>query len=229
MATANDPIRVYLEVGDKKTFAVALDWPGWARSGRDEDSALQALYDYGPRYERALKWTPLGFKAPSDISAFEVVEKLPGTTTTDFGAPDAALPWDDDPVADEEVKRWRTVLKACWKAFDDAVEAAAGKTLRKGLRGGGRDLPKMIEHVRDVDKAYLGSLGGSVKIDKAAEPIVTLPAIRQAILDALAGRLSGDIPAEGARGGHRWAPRYFVRRLAWHELDHAWEIEDKAE
>ncbi|MCA9896148.1 MAG: hypothetical protein KC615_24350, partial [Anaerolineae bacterium] len=81
MATANDLIRVYLEVGDKKTFAVALDWPGWARSGRDEDSALQALYDYGPRYERALKWTPLGFKAPSDISAFEVVEILPGTTT----------------------------------------------------------------------------------------------------------------------------------------------------
>jgi hypothetical protein len=22
-----------------------------------------------------------------------------------------------------------------------------------------------------------------------------------------------------------WTPRYFVRRMAWHELDHAWEIE----
>ena len=24
------------------------------------------------------------------------------------------------------------------------------------------------------------------------------------------------------------APRYFVRRAAWHVLDHAWELEDRA-
>jgi hypothetical protein len=24
-----------------------------------------------------------------------------------------------------------------------------------------------------------------------------------------------------------WPPRYFVRRVAWHVLDHAWEIEDR--
>jgi hypothetical protein len=26
-------IKVALEVGSKRIFAVALDWPGWARSG----------------------------------------------------------------------------------------------------------------------------------------------------------------------------------------------------
>jgi hypothetical protein len=26
---------VYLEVGDKRAFAGAIDWPAWARSGRD--------------------------------------------------------------------------------------------------------------------------------------------------------------------------------------------------
>lgn len=25
----------------------------------------------------------------------------------------------------------------------------------------------------------------------------------------------------------RWPVRYYVRRAAWHVLDHAWEIEDK--
>ena len=25
-----------------------------------------------------------------------------------------------------------------------------------------------------------------------------------------------------------WSPRYAVRRAAWHVLDHAWEIEDRA-
>jgi hypothetical protein len=29
------------------------------------------------------------------------------------------------------------------------------------------------------------------------------------------------------RGGTYRLPRYFVRRVAWHVLDHAWEIEDR--
>jgi len=28
-------------------------------------------------------------------------------------------------------------------------------------------------------------------------------------------------------GGKRWTPQYFVRREAWHALDHTWEIEDR--
>ena len=47
MANKQAPIAIYLEVGQKKTFAGALDWPGWCRSGRDEASALA---EYAPRY-----------------------------------------------------------------------------------------------------------------------------------------------------------------------------------
>ena len=28
--------------------------------------------------------------------------------------------------------------------------------------------------------------------------------------------------------GSLWSPRYLVRRSAWHALDHAWEIQDRA-
>jgi hypothetical protein len=52
--------------------------------------------------------------------------------------------------------------------------------------------------------------------------------LREAILETLSGRISGDVPSVGPRGGSRWLPRYFVRRLAWHDLDHAWEIGDRA-
>jgi len=37
----------------------------------------------------------------------------------------------------------------------------------------------------------------------------------------------GEIPHQGPRGGALWTPRYFVRRVAWHTVDHLWEIEDR--
>jgi hypothetical protein len=52
--------------------------------------------------------------------------------------------------------------------------------------------------------------------------------VRRAVLDALAAApRSGRVP-QGPRGGKRWTVRYFIRRSAWHALDHAWEIEDRA-
>ena len=221
-------IEVYLEVGQTRTFAVALDWPGWCRSGRDEARALHALYDYGPRYAHILRLTRLRFRAPSEASALVVVERLTGNATTNFGAPDLALSRDTMPIDPTELQRWQVVLQACWQTFDTAVRAATGQRLRTGPRGGGRDLTKIIQHVRDVDASYLTSLGGKLKPGDENTPGQALASIRQAILTTLIAKGHGEIPARGPRGGVRWTPRYFVRRLAWHELDHAWEIEDRA-
>ena len=81
-------INVYLEVGKRRTIAAALEWPGWCRLGRDDDTALQALFDYGPRYARIVSSTRSGFHAPAEVAAFHVVERLQGTATADFGVPD---------------------------------------------------------------------------------------------------------------------------------------------
>jgi hypothetical protein len=158
-----------------------------------------------------------------------VVDRLKGDATTNFGAPGRALPRDSEPVGQDELHRYQTVLKACWRALDRAAQAASGRTLSKGPRGGGRNLAKVIEHVRDVDASYLSSLGGKLKPGEQDEPNQALANVRQAILDTLAAAARGEVPARGPRGGARWTPRYFVRRLAWHELDHAWELEDRAE
>jgi DinB family protein len=228
MAQGTNQIEVYVEVGQTRTFAVALNWPGWCRSGRDEAAALQALYEYGPRYARALQRTRLGFHAPSEVDSLVVVERLTGNATTNFGAPDLALSRDTQPIEPAELQRWQKLLKACWRTFDIAVQAAARQTLRKGPRGGGRDMNKIVQHVRDVDTSYLASLGGKLQPGDNDDPAQSLAYVRQAILATLSAAARGDVPAHGPRGGVRWTPRYFVRRLAWHELDHAWEIEDRA-
>ena len=80
--------RVYLEIGAKRTFACALDWPGWARSGRTEEAALEALAAYADRYRPVPEAARVRFPK-SAADGLEVVERLPGSATTDFGAPDA--------------------------------------------------------------------------------------------------------------------------------------------
>ena len=48
-----------------------------------------------------------------------------------------------------------------------------------------------------------------------------------ATLNALEVAVNGDLPEQGPRGGIIWLPRYFISRVAWHVLDHAWEIDNR--
>lgn len=221
-------IDTYLEIGQKRTFAGAADWPGWCRSGRDEESALQALLDYAPRYGRVLRATGLGFQAPRAVSSFVVIERLEGDATTDFGAPGRVPAADTRPVDWDELLRFQSILKACWQTFDACAETANGKTLRTGPRGGGRQLEGIIRHGLGADESYLSQVGWKLQKDNSMDLIQQILQTRQAILDASRASAGGEIPAKGPRGGIRWTARYFVRRVAWHALDHAWEIEDRS-
>lgn len=229
MASALHPIQVYLEIGRKRVLAGAVDWPGWCRGGRDEASALQALFEYSQRYAHILHNAQIEFPIPTDQAAFTVIERLEGNATTDFGAPDIPPSSDRQPIDQVDVARYHALLTAYWQAFDTAVQQATGKALRKGPRGGGRDLDKIIEHVVSADASYLRRLGRSFKESHAEDVSETIGRLRQAILDGLAAAARGELPAHGPRGGVLWPPRYFVRRSAWHLLDHLWEIEDRAE
>ena len=220
-----DKLNVYLEVGNRRTFAAALDWPGWCRIGRDETGALQALLEYGPCYAKVLRAARLGFLAPRDVSSFVVVERLKANATTDFGAPALPPSIDAQPLDDKELRRLQAILKACWRAFDAAVGTAGGKTLSTGPRGGGRTVDGIVEHVLGAEAGYLASLGGKASPSEPGES--SLEPTRQAILQTLQASAYREIPAFGPRGGKRWSPRYFTRREAWHVLDHAWEIEDR--
>jgi len=227
MTQALNEITVYLEVGQKKVIAGAIEWPGWCRIARTEADALQALLDYAPRYGAAVTTAGLTFEPPAQLSDLTVVERLDGSPTTDFGAPDAIPEADQRPFTSANIPRTELIMKACWLAFDTAVQNATGKTLTKGPRGGGRELDGIVEHVLGAQNGYLSRLAWEKpkQIDPASEWAAQ---IRQAVLEALAAAARGEIPEQGPRGGKIWPARYFVRRSAWHILDHAWEIEDRA-
>ncbi|MCA9927627.1 MAG: hypothetical protein KC419_04090 [Anaerolineales bacterium] len=227
MSTNKNSIDIYLETGKKRTVACVTKWPGWCRIGRDEASALQALFDYGPRYAHVLRKVQIPFQVPADPSTFNVIERLEGNATTDFGAPGMIPSSDKLPIDHADLLHFQSLLQAYWHAFDKITERATGRELRKGPRGGGRDLEKIIQHVIEADRGYLPRLAWKFKKGKADSQHEQLSQTRQAILNALTSAVQNGLPEQGPRGGVIWPPRYFVRRVAWHVLDHLWEIEDR--
>jgi hypothetical protein len=222
-------IRAFVETGKKKTFAGALDWPGWCRSGGDEKAAVQALDEYGTRYAGILHAAGIAVNPPGEVTEFLVLERHAGNASTDFGAPAIVLEADREPIDHTEMEHMQALLRAYWRAFDDAQGSAQGRELRKGPRGGGRELKEIMGHVLEADLAYLSRLAWKVKREDGADLVEELVRTRQAVLDALEKAVSGELPERGPRGGSIWLPRYFVRRVAWHVLDHTWEIEDRLE
>jgi hypothetical protein len=221
-------IRALIERGAKRAFATAIDWPGWSRSGRDETAALENLATYAARYRRVATAAKLDFPAHVDSGSMRIVARAKGTTTTDFGAPDAAAPGDDKPFNPEELRRWLTLLDACWRTFEHSLARASGKHLATGPRGGGRALDEIARHVLDAQAAYLGRLGWPFKVETGAPFKVEMRRARDQTHAGLDAAARGEIAARGPRGGRRWTPRFFIRRAAWHLLDHAWEIEDRS-
>jgi hypothetical protein len=208
---------VYLEVGQKRVFACALDWPGWCRSGRDEAQALQALTAYVPRYAPIAEAAGLRF----DDHQLEVVDRVPGSAATDFGVPGAIPESDYRELAAVEAQRLTDVLQAIWSAFD-RITAASPPDLRKGPRGGGRDRDAVIRHVLNAESAYMSARMGLRLGSPALGDATAIAAQRAAVVDYLR-RAAG----QPQRADKRWPARYVVRRMAWHVLDHAWEVEDR--
>jgi hypothetical protein len=217
---------VYLESGAKRVFACAVDWPGWCRNCPGESEAIQALLDYGPRYATVVRSARLGFTAPTRLEDLHVVERLAGNATTDFGALGVIPSSDLVGATAVDFKRFEKIIRAGWRALDAARERAAGKVLIKGPRGGGRELEAIITHVVDGDVGHLSSLGWKVRTP--ATTADRLEEIRKEIIEALGVSARGEIPATGPKGKPRWPVRYFVRRVAWHTISHAWEIERRA-
>jgi hypothetical protein len=209
---------VAIEAGDKKVFASALEWPGWSRSGKTEEAAVEALLAYAARYAPVAKTAGLAF--PEAFEA-EVVERSKGGSGTDFGVP-STLTYEADarPVDRTEAERLASIVEAAWSAFD-RVAAGAPAELRKGPRGGGRDRDKMVGHVDEADWYYARELGLR---HKAPRDRAAVEAIRASVLEVLRE------PSHGAPlAGRTWPQRYAARRIAWHALDHAWEMEDRSD
>ena len=214
-------LRVVLEVAERRSFASALDWPGWSRGAKTPDEALQAFLDYAERYAAVARRAKLAFSPPATQRGIEVVERLRGGGGTDFGVPSEPAAAEDDPLTARDLERLLGLLEAAWATFDAAADGAQGVELRLGPRGGGRQVPKMVDHVREAEAAYVHQLGTKVADRGMAE-------LRRDFVETLIARADArDLPRPN-KVKRPWGPRYAVRRSAWHALDHAWEIEDRS-
>ena len=206
---------VCLEFGKRRVFASALQWPGWCRSGRSEHDALEALATYADRYAEVVDVA--GLSRPDPAADFVVVERLTGDMTTDFGAPAAIATWEREPLAGAEAQRLAGLLRSSWTVLDGVVDVTPAE-LRKGPRGGGRDRDAMVDHILGAEVAY-GRKVGVRQRQRAHDDPGGIAALREDLVGAV---LAGDTQPAPA-----WPPRYAVRRIAWHALDHAWEMQDR--
>ncbi|MGP3930343.1 hypothetical protein [Nonomuraea sp. KM88] len=204
--------RVYLETGPKKVFACSLDWPGWCRIAKGEEAALERLLEYAPRYRVVAARAGLEF-TPGDLV---VAGRVPGSDMTDFGVPYAVPDLDLEPLPAPEAERGIALLRAAWGLFDETA-AASPEELRKGPRGGGRDLTKIVDHVENAERAFARKVGVRHRPYRSRGD-------REAMREELAEVLARPWEPPQTTG---WPPRYALRRIAWHVIDHLWEIEDR--
>ena len=217
----SEKLAVVLESGVKKVFASAADWPGWSRSGKTDEAAIGALVSYAFRYRPVAKLAGFDLDLADPIEV-DVIERNEGGAGTDFGVPSRVTDADARKVGKSDAERLAAIVEAAWTTFD-RVAAGAPAELRKGPRGGGRDRDKMVGHVMGADSAYAREIGLKAKElefgDRAA-----YESLRAEMLDVLRQ------PSDGSPlAGRRWTPRYAAHRIAWHALDHAWEMEDRSE
>lgn len=226
MKDITQPYEILIENRDKKSFAIAMDWPGWCRSGKNESYAINELLSYAHRFARTAEIAGFEFIIPESPAQWMIIEEIPGNSTTDFGAPAMQFESDTRPHELGELDRNIRILNACWQSFDEAFVKAHGLELSKGPRGGGRNQDKIRMHLNESTINYLKALGwksnqGIHATDPASD------SVRSQVVQGLQAAADHELPDVGPRGRQYWPIRFFVRRLAWHILDHAWEIEDR--
>jgi hypothetical protein len=214
-------IRATLEIGlkGKKVVAVAPDWPGLERGATTEEAAIERLLSYVPRYAAVTKLA--GMKAAfATTPIVDVVERYPGTGSTDFwGISFAFSGIDQQAMSGEALERELTLMRACW-AFFDGVRSRVSAEMQRGPRGGGRDRDQIVRHIFANEQDWAKKLG-VVTLDEAMLTDKGMKAHRDAYCNAIRG-----LHSQG-KMARTWPLRYLIRHTAYHTLDHAWEMEDK--
>jgi hypothetical protein len=215
-------LRVTLEIGPKgkQVVAVAPDWPGLERGAKTEDAAIVRLQAYLPRYAPIATLAGMDAQFAATSATIDVVERYPGTGSTDFwGISFAFSQFDQQAMSSDELERELTLMRACWEFFD-GVRARVSAEMRKGPRGGGRDRDRIVRHTLGAEQDFAVKLGV-----RASEGALLTDEGLSAYRDAYCAAIRA-FHAEG-KLARAWPLRYLIRHTAFHTLDHAWEMEDK--
>jgi hypothetical protein len=215
-------LKVSIEVGpkSKKCAAFVRDWPGLERGGKSEVEAVETLREYLPRYAKIAGLARMGREF--DVAApIQIVERYEGIGSTDYWAISfASSKADYKRLSSDELKRELTLLRACWRYFDD-VRGIVSPTMRKGPRGGGRDRDRIVQHVFNCEADWAKKVG--VRFDP--EGLFASTHDVKSFRDELC-RSIRSTNAQGAMA-RSWPLRFLIRHTAYHVLDHTWEMQDK--
>jgi hypothetical protein len=216
-----DRLRVILEIGKKRrVVAGAMDWPGLDRWGTSEDDALAKLESYLPRYADVTERAGLA-KTFARSREVEIVERVPGSSSTDFwGIAHVPSEIEREVLPEPDLERRLTLLQACWAQFDDVTKRITADLL-PGSRGGGRTREQIIRHVYANEPEQFSR---KIEVRTPKEVVLTpggLAAHRQEYLDAIRAYNADGKPAR------TWPIQFLIRRTAHHVMDHAWELEDR--
>ena len=214
-------LRVILEIGKKRrVVAGAMDWPGLDRWGTSEDDALAKLTSYLPRYADVAERAGLA-SAYDNQREVEVVERVPGSSSTDFwGIAHVPSEIEREVLPEPDLDRRLSLLQACWAYFDDVTGRITAELL-PGSRGGGRTREQIIRHVYANEPEQFSR---KIEVRTPKEVVLTTDGLathRQMYLDAIRA-----YNAE-ARPARTWPIQFLIRRTAHHVMDHAWELEDR--
>jgi hypothetical protein len=216
-----DALRVILEIGKKRrVVAAAMDWPGLDRWATSEDDAIAKLTTYLDRYAPVAERAGMAdaFARARDV---EVVERVPGSSSTDFwGIAHVPSQIEREVLSADDLDRRLALLEACWSHFDE-VTSAAPRELRPQGRSGGWARDEIIRHVVVNEPEQFSR---KVEVRTPREVVTTpdgLAVHRLAYLDAIRAY------NEDGRPARTWPIQFLIRRTAHHVMDHAWEIEDR--
>ena len=214
-------LRVILEIGKKRrVVAGAMDWPGLDRWGTSDDDALAKLASYVPRYAGVAERAGLE-REFADAIRVEVVERVPGSSSTDFwGIAHVPSQLEREVLSPADLERRLDVLQACWAYFDDTA-ANVSHELRPGSRSAGRTRDQIIRHVYANEPEQMTR---KVEVRTPRGVVLTPEGLvrhRQEFLAALRTYNGARKPARS------WPIQFLVRRVAHHVMDHAWELEDR--
>jgi hypothetical protein len=216
-----DDLRVILEIGRKRrVVAGAMDWPGLDRWGTSEENALEKLSTYIPRYAAVAERAGLK-TAFARARHLEVVERIPGSSSTDFwGIAHVPSEIEREVLAPRELERRLDLLQACWAYFDN-VAAHVSEELRPGPRSKGRSRDQIIRHVIYNEPEQFSR---KVEVRTPVDIVLTPPGLvthRREYLEAIRTYNADGRPARS------WPIQFLIRRTAHHVMDHAWEMEDR--
>jgi uncharacterized damage-inducible protein DinB len=206
-----------------KSIAWVIDHPGCFAYGEDDKEAIlrvpQALVAYQEWIGKHTDESWLSDLGDFDVRLTEALEKpANGSPSRDW------FQFDAQPLTQVEVEQGIKLLG--WSRADllDIVLSFSDKELDQTFEGERWSMRGIVGHIADAETWYLEQLGLTVGIKEhlAEDVFARLEQVRQRTSEVLP-LLAGNAEIH-KKGQSTWSGRKFLRRAAWHEMDHIGHI-----